>query len=467
MSILAWVAFSTFWILSKWGFHEMWKDEWQAWFVAKDKSIGALFSFLYYEGHPALWYLYLKLFTPLEGLLHAADILHVSHAILMVGVGYLLFLRLELPLWLKVLLASSYFIVFEYGLINRGYALVMLLAFGVTYLLHKKENHTLWPIATLMFLLCQTEVYGVFIAGGLMVYYWLERQSWSSMWSDSLSKAFWAGIIVFMISVWPRTSGHVASTQGKKLDFQDKVLTAFQGNLSNTFMIGSTPDTAMFGATASGLGLSLLCVCGLFFIFRRHRPSGLAMAAFMLVAFLFSVLFFVGGVRQWGMAWIMLICLLSLMGISWQKDKISVVILSIFSLFGIVHGYKAVKADYDIPFSNARAAGQFILAKVPEKVPVIALNKFEATPVIGYAGRKFYELPSGNPFSYFKWVDKVYLPTENEIKLFGQFKKVGGVILLSPKPIDIGRFPNAQLWQKFDAESYKKEQYYIYTMSSK
>ena len=43
--------------------HELWKDEWQAWFVAKDLGIKELLSFLYYEGHPSLWYLYLKIFT--------------------------------------------------------------------------------------------------------------------------------------------------------------------------------------------------------------------------------------------------------------------------------------------------------------------------------------------------------------------------------------------------------------------
>lgn len=48
----------------------------------------------------------------------------------------------------------------------------------------------------------------------------------------------------------------------------------------------------------------------------------------------------------------------------------------------------------------------------------------------------FNELPDGVEFSYFRWVDKVYLPTETELKLFAQFKGVGGIVTISPKPLD-------------------------------
>jgi hypothetical protein len=111
------------------------------------------------------------------------------------------------------------------------------------------------------------------------------------------------------------------------------------------------------------------------------------------------------------------------------------------------------------------AAGQFIKEKIPEKVPIVAINKFEATPVIGYARRNFYELPDGVPFSYFRWVDKIYLPVENELKLFAKFKGVGGIVVLSPKPLDAERFPSLQLWQKWEDKNYKNENYYLYTLA--
>jgi len=73
-------------------------------------------------------------------------------------------------------------------------------------------------------------------------------------------------------------------------------------------------------------------------------------------------------------------------------------------------------------------------------------------------------LPSGQKFTYFKWLEKVYIPTQSEINLFTKFKKVGGVVLLSPTPIDNNRFPNAQLWKEFTQENFKKENYWLYSV---
>ena len=46
--------------------HEAWRDEAQAWLIAKDASIFELFNnILSYEGHPCLWYLILMPFAKL------------------------------------------------------------------------------------------------------------------------------------------------------------------------------------------------------------------------------------------------------------------------------------------------------------------------------------------------------------------------------------------------------------------
>jgi hypothetical protein len=188
------------------------------------------------------------------------------------------------------------------------------------------------------------------------------------------------------------------------------------------------------------------------------------MLLFVVMMMAFSFLFFLGGVRQWGMGFIFLVAMVHLMGIDTSRQRIETAILLVFGLFSCVHGVKAFHADYSIPFSNAKETGHFIRDKVPEKVPVVSMNKFETTPVLGYAGRPFYELPSGNPFTYFRWVDRIYLPTQQELMLFSKFKGVGGIIIISPKPIDSDRFPSAQLWTSFTKENYKNENYYLYTL---
>lgn len=444
-------------------YHELWKDEWQAWFVAKDKGIGEILSFLYYEGHPALWYLYLKIFTIFSGIIDAVTLISVAHLVTVGASLYFLFIKFRLPLLFKVLFALSYFLFFEYGIINRGYFLVILFVFWAAYLL-RQENYSKKELGIILFLLCQTEVYGVFMAIALGGYIFV-KEKWTFI-SFKNKNFVWlaSGLLVFILSVFPRTSGHVAKTSSKSLDFVNKLLTAFQGNLSNTYMIGSTSDTSTYGWTWIGLLASLFCAFALWLVYKKSLALTVSGGLFLVMMMAFSSMFFLGGVRQWGMGFVFLIALLEIRDLDLIKEKLLVGILSFFCIFAFIHGYKAVAEDIKIPFTNAQKAGIFIKEKVPAKVPVVAINKFEATPVIGYAGRKFYELPSGTEFSYFKWVDKIYLPSETELKLFGKYKGVGGIILLSPKPLDGDRFPSAQLWQKYDEINYKKENYYIYTL---
>ncbi len=450
----------------KYAHHELWKDEWQAWFVAKDKSIGEIFSFLYYEGHPALWYLYLKIFTIASGVINPVFLISFAHLLIVSAGLYFLFVRFRLPLVLTTMCALSYFFFFEYGIVNRGYSLVILFTFWAVSLI-RDENYNKYHVGAVLFLLCQTEVYGALIAlvFGFYLFLKIEKSSERIKYTDFYGLA--AGMMIFLVSVFPRASDHVSKTRGKNLSLADNFLTSLQGNLSNTYLIGSTNDTFAFGWTIIGLILSAFCLVGLYYVFKVDKKMLLTYSAYLAIMVAFSFFFFLGGVRQWGMGFIFLMAMLEIRGINLAKERISSAIVGIFCIFGMIHNFKAVREEIRLPFTNAELIGSFIREKVPIKVPIVAINKFEATPVIGYAGRNFYELPDGVEFSYFRWVDRIYIPTEIELKLFARFKGVGGIVILSPKPLEAARYPSAKLWQKFDGENYKKENYYLYTLAGK
>lgn len=461
----AWLLLTAAVAWLKLGYHEMWKDEWQAWFVAKDMSLSQILRFLYYEGHPALWYLYLKPFTLL-----ASDqvwMLAIAHLLTVAGALYFILVRFRTPMWMGLLFVLSYFVFFEYGIVSRGYALVILFVFWATLHIRDGKPHQITS-GIVVFLLCQTEVFGVLMALALTLYLFLTTQDRKSLLTSSWAKGLAAGILVFTICVFPRSSGHIARTHGKTGTLSDQLLNSIQGNLSNTFFPGSTPDTFRYGWTFTGLVLSIAALAGLWYMFRKNRPLLYTMLALVVMMTTFSFVIFPGGIRQWGMSFVFLICMTELLcSINTKPNFRPLVVAAVFSVFALVHGFKAVREDILIPFSNAREAGLFISEKVPVKVPVVALNKFESTPVIGYAGRKFFELPDGKEFSYFRWVDKVYVPTEEEIKLFGKFKGVGGVVIISPKPIDTLRYPSAKAWKSFTSTNFKNENYYLYSLPVK
>lgn len=466
IAFISWLIFTLFLGYFKFSYHELWKDEWQAWFVARDMSIGKLLSFLYYEGHPALWYLYLKIFTLFSQIVSETALLSFAHLIVISGALYVLFFKVQGQVIIKWLYVLSYFFFFEYGIINRGYGLVVLFSLVVIWQLQQEkiQTKTLWWA---LFLLCQTEVYGAMMAMGFGVVIWAKAGYTIKTETQKAGWAILSGLLCFVLSVFPRTPGHVAKTKGKVLSVTDTWLTSLQGNLTNAFLPGSTKDTFVYGWTIPGLLLSTFVIVALYWIFRKQKPYLLAIALFTVVMVLFSALVFMGGIRQWGMGYVFFMSLLLLQGIHFRAEKASLGLVLTLSVFQMVHGFRAFKEDFKLPFTNAMEAGHFIREKVPEKVPVVVINKFETAPVGGYSGRKFYELPSGTPFSYFRWVDRIYLPTQGEIQMFARYKNVGGVVLISPTPLDSERFPSAKLWKQFTSLNYKNENYFLYSLPVK
>ena len=482
--------FITIYLFFKFTYHELWKDEWQAWLMARDMGWGELLSSLYYEGHPALWYIYIKCWALFSNGLNDPLLLNLAHAIIMLGVYYILFFKFKFPFWVKALLLLGYYPFFEYGIVSRGYAIVMLLGFGIVYLFNQpKKNIALLSI--LFFLFCQTEVYAVMMAGALLFYLYLEEGSilknkktenpWKAVLRKSdfrkIALSAFLGLIVFIISVFPRGSKDDLSRAYLSEPFSGETFfKGFQGMFANTFWIGSIPDTNVFGVSALGMILSLVVLIGLIYFFKNQKNILFTLLFFVVGYFIFLITIYTGGVRQWGTFYIFFIMLLALFfgkpvrqkgGKEIQKaglDQIQILFLVSILGFQIYYSGLAVQKEYQFPFSNSKLAAEFIQEKVPAEVPIVAINKFEVAPVVGYAGRDFYALPEGKPFTYFKWVEKVYLPSEQELKLFADYKKVGGLIIISPKPLGAARYPNVKLWKSFENYNIKNENYFLYTL---
>lgn len=466
----AFVILALLYLWFKFSFHELWKDEWQAWLMARDMDWGTLLASLYYEGHPALWYVYLKPWTYLAETAFFSEerILLAAHSAVALPAFYLLFFRFTMPWWLRVAFFSGYYLLFEYGMVGRGYILAVLLGFALAATLRDPARQKPWLPGLLFFLLCQTEVYGVLLGGGLIVFAFLAfdkplRERWFQFSVAGMA----LGVAVFVLSVFPRAARDELSGAYLSAPFSwESIGKAIQGNLANTYWLGSVPDTNVFGVSALGLVLSALVLAALGWLFRKSKPALFSFLIYFDAVFLFSALIYSGGVRQWGVSIIFFIILLELWHARfrpvWRWDQ-WLVIGSVVA-FQWYYAALALHKEYLYPFSNSRAAGAFIREKVPAEVPIVAINKFETAPVGAYAGRPLYALPEGEPFTYFKWVEKVYLPPEAELRLFAEFKGVGGLIILSPKPLDPQRYPNCREWKTFNGYSIKREDYYLYTL---
>ena len=141
--------------------HEMWRDEIQAWLLARDStSIFNLLANLKYEGHPGLWHLCLM---PLSRISDSPVLMQMFH-LLITGVTVYLFVRYAPFNWFqKLLFCFGYFVLYEYAIVARNYALGLLLITVFCVLFRDRYKRFIW-VGCVLFLLAHTSVHALIVA---------------------------------------------------------------------------------------------------------------------------------------------------------------------------------------------------------------------------------------------------------------------------------------------------------------
>lgn len=163
--------------------HEITYDEAQAWQIAKTASWKDILLLIpFYEGHPPFWHLLLA------GPAKLGLSWHTVYAFLgmgcMIASGLLLFFKAPFPRWVRCLLPFNFFLFYQYGIIVRPYALMMLLMLLLAYFFPQKDQKPGLFVA-LLSALCMCHVYGIAIAGGITLA-WLWQMRAARPWKEYL-----------------------------------------------------------------------------------------------------------------------------------------------------------------------------------------------------------------------------------------------------------------------------------------
>lgn len=100
--------------------HEPWRDEADAWLVARDCDASDFLRHGRYSGTPALWYLFQLPFAR-AGLPYATQ--KVLHAVVACATAIILIRHSPFPLVMNALLLAGYYFGYEYAVIARNYSL--------------------------------------------------------------------------------------------------------------------------------------------------------------------------------------------------------------------------------------------------------------------------------------------------------------------------------------------------------
>jgi hypothetical protein len=148
--------------------HEPWADEAQAWLLARDLPISALWMReLRYEGSPGLWHTILfaaqHVFHPGYGAIGFIGLFFAA-----LGAAFMLW-RAPFPRPLRYLLLFSFFIAYQYAIVARPYTLIPLLAFVAASCFRDVERP--WKITVALLLLSLVTAHGALLAACLGIGY--------------------------------------------------------------------------------------------------------------------------------------------------------------------------------------------------------------------------------------------------------------------------------------------------------
>lgn len=407
--------------------HEMWRDEWQAWMLARDSgSIMDLLANLRHEGHPPTWHLILFLLSRFTRSPVAMQAVHLAIATTSI---YLVSRFAPLPWLHKVLLAFGYFLFYEYAVIARQYALGAVALFAFCALFPHRHRHPV-PLFLALLALLSTSVYGLIIsisAGGMLVVeavatskrhgHWLRRKR------VLLPMVAWVtGLAIATLVIRPPAGFSSAFTVEDALSrwsLAATISTVARVYLPLPDLSGTHLWNTHFLDTGSGeaLALALALGFGSVLLFLR-KPAVL----FLYVAgtgglLAFHHLIFSGTMRHNGHLFLVLVACLWLSALpthEWRLptwlDRLAGIgarlgagMVTVVLLVQVAAAALLYMADLRGHFTAAPHAAEFIRARGLERLPIGASPAPVASSVAGYLDRPIHYLALDSPGTFVRW----------------------------------------------------------------
>ena len=409
--------------------HEMWRDELQIWLVGSSAhSISEFLRNMTNECNPLGWY---GLDFILSRFTDSPLIVQVFHLLLATGTVFLIlkyspFTRLQ-----KVLVSFSYYLLFEYSLVARGYALTIffIFLFCALYQQVKSKNRYL-IISLVLFCLANTTGHGVIITLallGMMMADYLFTQD-KSIRKKYTSGQFFVGVLIVLLGVYiafrwitPPANNHYGNKWYTGIDMQRMAIslrTFWMSFIpipqlsnpnswnSNMFFTGETSPV-----TFTILFLLSLCVF-IFCVLKYSQKISIAVlylaatTGVLLFNYANKVIFTIFAANHYGFIFITFIAAawlapavkkttFEIPGLKWLREKLNVeknftyLVTGLFAI-NMLGGIIAYSKDYVRRFSNIEITADYINSHHLDKLPEAGFIDYAVSPISAFTKQPIY-----------------------------------------------------------------------------
>lgn len=408
--------------------HEMWRDELEAWGMARDShSFAELQQNSSSALHPMLWYL------TLYGLSHFTrqpEAMQVAHAFFAIVAVYVFLRYSSFKKIHKVLFVLGYFMIYEYSVISRNYCQGVLLAFCVCALWPQRARR-LVAISLLLLLLANINLFGLMLSLAFAFTLAVEYVSTPEFRRDAGKLSQLIGLALVMLGalfyvltvvVYRHGITWMASpwTQGFDAD-----------RLSKTFQLAGrafVPIPYLFVWQTNFLStlptfhllLSLGVIAFSLFALIRRKLAMLLYGAMMFEMFFFGYMRHFCEIRHQGHLYLTFICAMWISAYYVPREpKSNFVKLALSSehrirevfLYGVLLvqvclGFHACVMDWEYPFSQSGAVAEYLKKNNLADKFIMAEPDWGGEPIAILLDRQFYYFRGERMGSYVIWDTK-------------------------------------------------------------
>ncbi len=387
-------------------FHEPWRDELQAWLIARHLSTVEIWHEMRYEGHFAWWFLMLRVAAVAGCPVWTMDLLSWA---LCLAAAWLLVARSPFRRWEQAVILLSAGMLYWYPAVARCYALIPPLLFALAAAWPERRLHP-WRIGLLTALLTQTHAY----MEGVAAMIFLEAAiGWFRLPPGALRRhaagalgLMALGAVIGGLQVCP---AFACSPEASFTPLPDAA--AWYGQLRN---VAGAFATGFGGRTLWGCAAPvaarlcwLLPFAALILLAAVSRRAAWIVAGGWLWQFAFAFFLYgylpqraalVGLMLVFG-AWIALEGPMS----GQNRRRLRRGALAAALLLTVPGGIAAAAADLRHPYSGVRDAGRFLEREVPPSVPILLYPYLDCTvSAKAYAPRHaFFALVGRRPCSFY------------------------------------------------------------------
>lgn len=465
--------------------HEIWLDEAQHWLLARDsESLKDFWMNTRYEGHPILWSFLLFVITRIS---HDPLYMQIIHLAIAIISAYYVVFRLGYTPIQKTLILSSYFMLYEYTVISRNYAILVLLFLIALKKLESKCSNP-FALVLIIILLANTHLFGVMLSISLFTISLVNKENFATInkyQSVALFVSLGLGISFAILRIIPPSDSSLltnSSIQFSMVNVLRSLLMPLKGLLPipNFFDYHFWNSNLIVHLSKPIAGLISLLLLFLPMVVFKKRESLILFYLSTLQFMLFISISGFSAARYAGIVFILFIGCISLeqslsgsvlskkfIFPSRPSNYIVLIILSLQSVSGIY----VFAQDFVKPFSEGKSVVRY-LEKHGLNNRVILGEFCESTTISTYIKSKIFyiELNQFGSFCRWNWNDTFFRDDKalmNEVlNLADKLERKPLFIHYKLLPLDDENARDFNLIASFTESIIRNENFYIYEVNA-